>query len=52
MMPSIEERFESAWDDASPSLGKLSAGSGVSCVVCRRDLVTRLVGGRMFKGDM
>jgi len=51
-MSSIEEEFESAWGDTFPSLGRVSARSGVSCVVCQRDLVTWLDGGRTFEGAM
>ena len=51
-MSSIEESFESAWGVTFPSLGKMSAESGVSCVVCQRDLAPRLDEGRMFEGAM
>ena len=48
-MWSIEERFESAWVTLSLVCGG-SAGSRVSCVVSRRDLVTRLDEGRTLSG--
>ena len=48
----VEERVEIAWGDTFPSLWRVSAGSGVSCVVSRRHLVNRLDGGRMFEGAM
>jgi hypothetical protein len=38
-MSYIRERFESAWGDTFPSLGKVFPGSGVAGVVCRGDLV-------------
>ena len=48
----VEERFEIAWGDTSPGPWRVSAGSGVSCVVCRRDLVTRLDRGRALERAM
>ena len=48
----VEERFEIAWGDTSPGPWRVSAGSGDSCVVCRRDLVTRLDGGRALERAM
>ena len=43
----VEERF-----DTFPGLWRVSAGSGVSCVVCERDLVTLLDGGRALERAM
>ena len=48
----VEDRFEIAWVTPFPSLWRVSAGSGVSCLVCRRDLVTRLDGGRALERAM
>ena len=40
------------WFDTFPGLWRVSAGSGVSCVVGRRDLVTLLDEGRTLKRAM
>ena len=48
----VKERFEIAWAGTFPGLWRLSAGSGVSCVICRRDLVTRLDGRRTLERAM
>ena len=47
-----KERFEIARGDTFLGLWRVSARSGVSCVVCRRDLVTWLDGGRALEGAM
>ena len=47
----VEERSEIAWGDTFPGLWRVS-GSGVSCVVCQRDLVTRLDWGRTLERAM